>query len=85
MMFAWRENLIGMMNTADRSLAVIDYALRRRFSFFEIEPGFDKPGFKYLQKAIGNDKFNALIDAVKSLNIRIADDPALGKDDDLQD
>ncbi len=46
--FSVPENLyvIGTMNTADRSLSMIDYALRRRFAFFNIEPAFDKQKFK---------------------------------------
>lgn len=71
--------IIGMMNTADRSLAMLDYALRRRFGFFDIKPGFESTGFREYRMALDNEKFNKLISCVESLNREISADESLGE------
>ena len=71
--------IIGMMNTADRSLAMLDYALRRRFAFFNLKPGFATDRFNTYRNGLGSAKLNALIACVVRLNDYFAKDETLGE------
>ena len=72
-------HIIGMMNTADRSLAMLDYALRRRFAFVELRPAFDSDGFRKYCAGLDNPRFEALVREVESLNRVIAEGESLGE------
>jgi len=77
------ENLyvIGTMNIADRSLALVDLALRRRFAFVGLEPRLGSVWREWVVKWCGVDA--ALVieieQRIADLNERIASDARLGK------
>lgn len=80
--FSVPDNLhvIGMMNTADRSIAIIDYALRRRFVFYELMPAFENDKFKDHLEEKGTDQaiISRIVSRIGRINQSIEEDVSLG-------
>ena len=73
--------LIGLMNLADRSLAMVDYALRRRFAFITLHPQYENDIFRQwlIDGNMNPQLVNMIVKRMAALNQTIKEDPLLGE------